>query len=45
MALMLEQLREHPDKIPKPSRDDMMRMMTAAMEEVDFDFDRRMNRG
>ena len=42
MALMLEQLREHPGKIPKPSRDEMMRMMTEAMEEVNFDVDRRM---
>lgn len=42
MALMLEQLRANPEKIPRPERDDMIRMCTEAMEEVKFDVDRRM---
>ena len=33
-ALMIEKLRENPDKIPSPSRDEIMKMCKAALEET-----------
>ena len=33
-ALMIEKLRENPDKIPSPSRDEIMKMCKAAFEEM-----------
>ena len=32
-VLMIEKLRENPDKVPSPSRDDIMKMCKAAFEE------------
>ena len=36
MALMMEQLMEDPTKIPKPSRDDMMRMAEESVRGANF---------
>ena len=42
MRLMLEQLRKDPKKIPRPNCEDMMMMLTDAMETVEIDVDARM---
>ena len=40
MNLMLEQLNNDPNKIPSPSRDEMMRMLLKAWELLDVDTER-----
>ena len=40
MTLMLEQLNNDPNKIPSPSRDEMMRMLLKAWELLDVDTER-----
>ena len=40
MNLMLEQLNNDPNKIPSPSRDEMMRMLLKAWELLDVDAER-----
>ena len=40
MNLMLEQLNNDPNKIPSPSRDEMMRMLLNAWELLDVDTER-----
>ena len=41
MSLMLEQLDNDPNKIPSPSRDEMMRMLLKAWELLDVDTERK----
>ena len=42
MCLMLEQLRKDPTKIPRTERDDIIEMLTGAMESIYIDVDERM---
>ena len=42
MKLMIEKLRKDPKKIPQPERDEMMEMLTDAMESVDINVNERM---
>ena len=43
MNLMLKQLNNDPNKIPSPSRDEMMRMLLKAWELLDADTERDLN--
>ena len=40
MALMLEKLREKPDKIPSPTRNEMMAMLVSSLESVKVDVEK-----
>ena len=43
MNLMLEQLNNDPNKIPSPSRNEMMRMLLKTWELLDVDTERELN--